>query len=492
MIITIDSNFYASPSTRLLGNYGEAKSRSIAVCFPQVDGASLYKLRFLLPDGVSCFDADVTLGSMIVEGCLLSQVGKLSCQWIATGINESGEYTVVAKSNVFSLLVGESINSDLAEPVPTYEQAAEMFDRVVELAENLEDTTEDIADFLVELEESYALSTAPAIVSSAMGESVVATDSTERSLHGLTVYGKSTQNGTPTLEAPVDIVSVKNPTVKVNGKNLLNTSGTTQTKNGVTFTFNADKSITIEGTATAITTVTMNNNLPTLPIGTMVTLKPNGNIAGCYIQINYKDTDGKEYSFLNISETDVAKSKAIPIDFSHISSFFVGVRQGSTVNTTIRPQLEIGTIATAYEPYKPSQTLTVSGTFRGLPVASDGNYTDSSGRQWICDEIDLARGVVVRHLDVIRSYNGESVKAPFVSTTGELSQGATVVYVRETPIETALTEAELTSYKSLKTNFPCSTITNDKNAGLKAMYVADTKTYVDNQFKMLFALLSSN
>ena len=48
-----------------------------------------------------------------------------------------------------------------------------------------------------------------------------------------------------------------------------------------------------------------------------------------------------------------------------------------------------------------SQTLTLStpGGLPGIPVTSDGNYTDESGQQWICDEIDLKRGKYVQRIE---------------------------------------------------------------------------------------------
>lgn len=449
MIITIDSNFYASPSTRLLGNYGETMSRSIAVCYPLVEGASLYKLRFLLPDLKSCYEADVTLGSMTVSGSLLARTGKLSCQWIAAGINEQGEYTVVAKSNVFSLVVGESIESDSAEPVPTYEQAAEMFDNAVELQQKLEGTAEQIDEFLLEfdevkeasqdatskveaLENAISLTATPPIVSSAQGEAVGITDSSDRSLQGLIVYGKSTQNGTPTPDAPVEITSTSD-------------SGSV--------------------------TVTV--------------------------------SDGGENS------------------------------QTITIPTSI-------------------------GLY-GLPVTSGGNYTDDNGQQWICDEIDLARGVKVQRthkfgvtdnftvadynalgtcarvqiqginnyeavsqttaipalcnilpwkisisLDESHFYvNGKNIWAfvPIAELSTQdkagvkewlINHNTEFLYALATPIETSLTDEQKAEYSALMSYFPTTTATNDKGAGLKLSYIADTKTYVDNQFKMLFALISSN
>lgn len=47
-----------------------------------------------------------------------------------------------------------------------------------------------------------------------------------------------------------------------------------------------------------------------------------------------------------------------------------------------------------------SQTLTLStpGGLPGVPVDSGGNYTDENGQQWVCDEIDLARGKYVQRV----------------------------------------------------------------------------------------------
>ena len=41
-------------------------------------------------------------------------------------------------------------------------------------------------------------------------------------------------------------------------------------------------------------------------------------------------------------------------------------------------------------------SIDTTGGLPGIPVSSGGNYTDADGQQWICDEIDLARGVYVQ------------------------------------------------------------------------------------------------
>ncbi len=64
--------------------------------------------------------------------------------------------------------------------------------------------------------------------------------------------------------------------------------------------------------------------------------------------------------------------------------------------------LNIGSAALPYEPYKhQSVTLSTPNGLPGIPVDSGGNYTDENGQQWICDEIDLGRGVYVKRIDVL-------------------------------------------------------------------------------------------
>lgn len=50
-----------------------------------------------------------------------------------------------------------------------------------------------------------------------------------------------------------------------------------------------------------------------------------------------------------------------------------------------------------------TQTLTLltPNGLPGIPVTSGGNYTDPQGQQWICDEVDLERGVKVQRVKVL-------------------------------------------------------------------------------------------
>lgn len=74
-------------------------------------------------------------------------------------------------------------------------------------------------------------------------------------------------------------------------------------------------------------------------------------------------------------------------------------------------QIELGSTATSYEPYKPAQTLIIPtpGGLPGIPVSSGGNYTDEKGQQWVADEIDLARGERVKWIGEYELTGKESV-----------------------------------------------------------------------------------
>lgn len=61
------------------------------------------------------------------------------------------------------------------------------------------------------------------LVATATGESIVLTDSSDKPLEGLVLYGKTTQDGTPSPTNPIPLVSAGNSgemNVRVYGKNL--------------------------------------------------------------------------------------------------------------------------------------------------------------------------------------------------------------------------------------------------------------------------------
>lgn len=133
------------------------------------------------------------------------------------------------------------------------------------------------------------------------------------------------------------------------------------------------------------------------------------------------------------------------------------------------------------------QTIAVSTPegLRGIKLDEgyDGNYTDTEGNTWICDEIDFARGVHIKRIGCIDGYvfDGQGYSHIYMSSTGMWSDGASIIYPLDEPIETALTSDELNAYANLHTYYTNTAISSDAECDLKVGYIADIKSYIDNR-----------
>ena len=131
---------------------------------------------------------------------------------------------------------------------------------------------------------------------------------------------------------------------------------------------------------------------------------------------------------------------------------------------------------TVFVGYTPS-ILNVIATPNGLPavpVSAGGNYTDENGQQWICDEIvrnERGTGKRIQRIGIIESYASETINTAYMSTTGQLTEGATVIYVLDDAIETDLTAEEIAALSALHTYYPTTTISNDAGCDMTAAYV---------------------
>lgn len=178
-----------------------------------------------------------------------------------------------------------------------------------------------------------------------------------------------------------------------------------------------------------------------------------------------------------------------------------------------------------------TQTLTLPtpNGLPGIPVTSGGNYTDSTGQQWICDEVDLERGVKVQRTYEV-DVDGENVKFKqadvyanlvpegipiatlaggqvtraistftslpwFYNTDGQFlyliaanisdqlnasckKQLGKVYYALATPIETPLTPDEIAAYKALTAYGPDTVMQASDGAGIKLDYQRDVNIAV--------------
>ena len=212
--------------------------------------------------------------------------------------------------------------------------------------------------------ESLQQNKADAIVETAQGEIMTLTDSSDKQFRGLRVFGKSTQDGTPSVENPVPIVnagesgSIK---VEVTGRNLLKPNS-----------YNTYYEFPLKA-------------------NTVITLMTNGKPSRGG-NIKFSAIDGSTVWFsIDAGQTRVCRS----IGNKDVKGFYDVLN----VDGGLEYSFAVGDIKT-YEPYVEPQSLTLAtpNGLPGIPVTKDGNYTDSNGQQWICDEVDLGRGKYVQRV----------------------------------------------------------------------------------------------
>ena len=181
-----------------------------------------------------------------------------------------------------------------------------------------------------------------------------------------------------------------------------------------------------------------------------------------------------------------------------------------------------------------TQTLTLPtpNGLPGIPVTSGGNYTDPQGQQWVCDEVDLERGVKVQRvgkervntsdgavneqyrlaLDVPGNEGKDGASPCIISITPYTSWTSCVagtklylknitkpeggfytaeelralaidvdfVYQLVTPIKTPLTPNEIAAYRALTAYAPDTVVQASDGAGLKLDYQRDVSIVIKN------------
>lgn len=351
------------------------------------------------------------------------------------------------------------------------------------------------------------------IVGSEIGNPISVDDAFPAPLCGLTVYGRSTQDGTPTPDAPVPIVSAGDGgslTVKVTGKNLLNPSlfqnNKYQNFNAETGYYEIDSSndYWITGIQPCLPSTTYHFNVYTE--------------GGCFYdeKKNVIGIAGFEFTVKT-----PAKCAYYCVNFSSVR-----LPYGSPVIATVSEPA-------TYSPYREQLlTLPTPTGLPGIPVTSGGNYADSTGQQWVCDEVDLERGVrvqrvnavdlstctvtgttelaVTKRLSILLPIRGRDYKTEalcnklqflvsfsndtphfYVDTSNAqvfIPIGAKnpeegeyiLLYALATPIETPLTPDEIAAYKAFVTYGPDTVVQAGDGAGIKLDYQRDVNLVVKN------------
>ena len=257
-----------------------------------------------------------------------------------------------------------------------------------------------------------------------------------------------------------------------------------------------------------------------------------------------------------ISNPVIGEASGHPIsiaDASGLPFFGLNIYGKTTQDGTPTPSAPVemistgdnGSIVLSVTGVDNAQSMAVStpNGLHGIPVSANGNYTDASGKQWICDEIDFARGVRTKwherivltgdeawyesstnpgrfglkstkyvydgglcsHYPVKVSHPDWSVYLSYTNTilvndsrfAGDL--GGFKAWLLEqnaagTPVvvlcilhsdkgggtETPLSDEELAAYAALHTYRKHTAISNDAGAWMEMEYVMDTKAYIDS------------
>lgn len=356
----------------------------------------------------------------------------------------------------------------------------------------------------------YIESTKATVPKSVTGSVLAVKDSIHAPLAGLTIYGKTTQDGTPTPENPVELVSVgASGTINtsIRGKNL----------------YGVDSETFVQRWA-----ATMNVPFPagTYTVSGMV-VSDDTDSTTCLLGLLSADESLKKYVTF---QRGAQKSYTVAVDFPigkvwlmASSSYSNGAGDSCTWSNV---QIEQGETATQYESFKPSQTLTAETPdgLHGIPVTKGGNHTDENGQQWIADYKDGANGVDVQMVNIVdaaslpwkKSTNFFYVSLPLggrnvlcnsypcvgaytdaaVPSTDKIITlyaklngirindsrytdvnsfvaslaGVKIAYPLATPVETPLSAEEMEQYLALHTNNPNTTIFNDSGADMKVEY----------------------
>ena len=318
-----------------------------------------------------------------------------------------------------------------------------------------------------------------------------------------------------------------------------------------------------------------------------ISVPADGSAVTCF---GASDTEGLFNDWLGCSLKEEDKAATAQCNYNYITRFWFFITIGVVLNNyKVRIQLAKSSTSLPYEPYTggvpspnvdypqeiqtiPDFTVEVKNSmggsatpqmlditipeqgFYGIPVESGGNYTDSSGQRWICDEFDFKNKKFIKRTgriyfdgsaderwigsavteDKARFYaiiSNEKKESDSKCLCNRLIYGTTgksgscfvsnsrfyidiepsinsvellkeylkthqldVIYSLETPIEIDISGEEIQAFKELHTYKPNTTIMSDSEpqAGMKVEYALDMKTYVDNKFLELATQVLEN
>ena len=263
------------------------------------------------------------------------------------------------------------------------------------------------------------------MICSASGENIVLSDSSNSTLAGLNIYGKSTQAGTPTPDAPVDIKSIGDD-------------------GDVGINVGSDRFVLMTGDGLRGVPVT-DKNLATYTDGV-------GNM-WCADEVDL--------------ERGVHIQRVVWHQFTDTEKQMMVLRESTAGNTFVigNPSIKIQEPSTNTE-----SPVIMSNIAKGIAYRSRGDKDYVS--------VYIGPGATFEIRDSVDNT---------LTLDEMLSKTITVEYILATPIETKLSEEQIAAYKALHTNKPNTTITNGENAYMTINYIADAKSYIDNKVSGIIA-----
>lgn len=490
----------------------EVKDQTSAYITEQKDRA-----KKEIDDKIQTFDVDVNAIKQQV-----ANEGTKQVQAVQDAQTKATEAVETAKTNAVQTVQGEGttqVGKVTEEGTKQLEILQAETAQFTEDREQIQTNKTDIADL--------RQTKAGAIVESANGETIVVRDSSDNFFEDFRVFGKSEQGGNPSPDNKQDVINIGGDgiiEIEIGTSNIL-------PDNDVVKTVKNYKVCTKNGFL--------------LKKGVKYVLSTNENATALYIN-DFDKQEGLGFGY-NTSSIEYTPPKNIKAFFDYYNA--------NGLPDAAKMWLNIYT-AQSYEPYKEPQTITLQ-TQNGLPglqVASGGNYTDSSGQQWICNEIDFKRGEYIQRIkkDALDKYdyaiqsvnehgivnfmtsladsiNGENkilcthltedatliaqttnegiflvnttlyirIKQERFDTVQKLKEwlktnNVVVYYTLETPIKTELTQEEIEAYKKLHTYYPTTVISNSEDCEMEVEYVADTKNYISANVASIISQYQTN
>lgn len=455
-----------------------------------------------IDDKIQTFDVDVNAIKQQV-----ANEGTKQVQAVQDAQTKATEAVETAKTNAVQTVQGEGttqVGKVTEEGTKQLEILQAETAQFTEDREQIQTNKTDIADL--------RQTKAGAIVESANGETIVVRDSSDNFFEDFRVFGKSEQGGNPSPDNKQDVINIGGDgiiEIEIGTSNILPDNDVV--KNVKTIKY-AQK------------------NGFLLKKGVKYVLSTNENATALYI--NDFDKQEKLCFGYNTSSIEYTPPKNIKAFFDYYNA--------NGLPDAAKMWLNIYT-AQSYEPYKEPQTITLQ-TQNGLPglqVASGGNYTDSSGQQWICDEISVRDGVfgILKNLNMVHvknceesfaigehangqkyvGFNASNAEANYVpmsdryigsewtNTNNKIyvpakgraiitdnrftdletvktiirQENPCILYKVNTPVFEPFSEEVQQAYRALHTYYPNTTVSNDAGAHMEVEYVADTKTYID-------------